>query len=399
VKRAHRNVVLLTLAQALAMTAMIMNVTSTALAGYELASDKSLATLAVAFQFTATMLTTVPASMLMARLGRRPAFILGASAQLTGALGSVFAITHGQFWLFCLCGACFGSANGFSQYYRFAAADTADEAFRPKAISLVLAGGVAAALVGPEFARWSRDLLAVPYAGTYLMLSTMSAANCLLLGWLDIPRPPRTRFTAGRSLAEIAAQPLFKVAVLSSMAVYGTMSLLMTATPLAMAACGWRFDDSTFVIQWHALGMFAPAFFTGHLIRRFGLFPIMRLGGVLLAIGLVCDLTGQSVAHFWTGLTLLGVGWNFVFVGATTLLTDCYRSEEKAKVQALNDFCVFSTTALSAFSAGALQFHFGWQTLNYAIAPVVGFGTLALFWLRAGVRKPAATLVTPALRR
>jgi MFS family permease len=159
--------------------------------------------------------------------------------------------------------------------------------------------------------------------------------------------------------------------------------------PLSMAACGWRFEDSAFVIQWHALGMFAPAFVTGHLIRRFGLFPIMRLGGVLLLIGLVADLTGQSVAHFWTGLTLLGVGWNFVFVGATTLLTESYRAEERAKVQALNDFCVFSTSAVSAFSAGMLQFHFGWQALNYGIAPLVAVVTLGLFWLRPGRRKPA----------
>jgi MFS family permease len=387
--RARKNVVLLTVTQALAMTAMIMNVTSSALAGYELAPDKSLATLAIACQFTATMLTTVPASMLMARIGRRPAFIFGASAQLTGALGSALAVVSGQFWLFCLCGACFGIANGFSMYYRFAAADTADDAFRAKAISLVLAGGVAAALIGPEFARWSRDLLPEPYAGTYLMLATMSAANCCVLLLLDIPRPPRARFMAGRRLAEIVAQPMFMVAVASSMAVYGVMSLLMTATPLAMAACALRFEDSAFVIQWHALGMFAPAFFTGHLIRRFGLFPIMRVGALLLALGLAADLSGQSVAHFWSGLTLLGIGWNFVFVGATTLLTETYRPEEKAKVQALNDFCVFSTTAVAAFSAGALQFRFGWETLNYAIAPVVAAAILGLLWLRRGLHKPA----------
>jgi MFS family permease len=372
------------------MTAMIMNVTTSALAGYELAPDKSLATLAIACQFTATMLTTVPASMLMARIGRRPAFILGASAQLTGALGSAVAIMAGQFWLFCVCGAFFGIANGFAMYYRFAAADTADEAFRAKAISLVLGGGVAAALIGPEFARWSRDVLPHIYAGTYLMLATMSVANCLVLTLLDIPKPARARFTGGRPLREIAAQPMFLVAVVSSMLVYGVMSLLMTATPLAMAACALRFEDSAFVIQWHALGMFAPAFFTGHLIRRFGLFPIMRCGAVLLAIGLVADLSGQSVAHFWTGLTLLGIGWNFMFVGATTLLTETYRSDEKGKVQALNDFCVFSTTAVASFSAGALQFHFGWETVNYGVAPLVAVGILGLIWLRRGVRQPVA---------
>jgi MFS family permease len=221
------------------------------------------------------------------------------------------------------------------------------------------------------------------------MLATMSAANCCVLGLLDIPKPPRARFMAGRRLGEIAAQPRFLIAVVSSMAVYGVMSLLMTATPLAMAACSLRFEDTAFVIQWHALGMFAPAFFTGHLIRRFGLFPIMRIGALLLAFGLVADLSGQSVAHFWTGLTLLGIGWNFVFVGATTLLTETYRPDEKAKVQALNDFCVFSTTAVAAFSAGALQFHFGWEIINYAIAPLVAVAILGLFWVRRGVQKPA----------
>jgi MFS family permease len=389
--RARKNVFLLTVTQALAMTGTIINTTTSALAGYELATDKSLATLAIALQFSATMLTTVPASMLMGRIGRRPAFMLGAGAQFAGALGSCAAVLGGTFWLFCLSGVCFGIANGFSMYYRFAAADTADEVFRPKAISLVLGGGVAAALIGPEFARWSRDLL-LPhvYAGTYLTLAAMAATNFVVLGFLDIPRPMQARFTAGRSLARIAGQPLFIVSVASGMLAYGTMSLLMTATPLAMAACSYAFEDSAFVIQWHALGMFAPAFVTGHLIRRFGLHAIMRTGAALLALGLAIDLSGQSIAQFWTGLTVLGVGWNFLFVGATMLLTETYRPEEKAKVQAINDFCVFSTTALASFSAGALQFHFGWQAVNYAVAPMIALAWLALLWLERVRRRAAA---------
>jgi MFS family permease len=372
------------------MTGTIMNATTSALAGHELASDKSLATLAVALQFTATMATTVPASMLMARIGRRPAFMIGATCQLVGALTAAAAIVSGLFWVFCLCGLLLGTANGFSIYYRFAAADTADEAFRPKAISLVLAGGVAAALIGPEFARWSRDLLLpYTYAGTFLTLATMGALNVIVLSFLDIPKPPRARFAGGRPMRRIAAQPLFVVAVLSGMVAYGVMSLLMTATPLAMAACGWRFEDSAFVIQWHALGMFAPAFVTGHLIRRFGVLTIMQTGAALLAVCLAVDLSGLTVAHFWTGLTLLGVGWNFMFVGATTLLTQTYRSEERAKVQAVNDLCVFSATALGAFSAGALQFHVGWAAMNWVVVPLIGAAVVALALGRRASRRPA----------
>jgi MFS family permease len=391
VDRARKNVLLLTVTQALAMTGQIMNVTTSALAGYELATDKSLATLAVGLQFTATMAAVVPASMLMARIGRRWGFVLGALAQVVGALGAAASILVGNFWLFSLCGLLFGIANGCSIYYRFAAADTADDAFRAKAISLVLGGGVAAALVGPEVARWSRDLM-LPhlYAGTYGLLGCLGVANCLVLAFLDIPKPPRARFTAGRRLTQIAAQPRFMVAVLSAMLAYGVMSLLMTATPLAMMACGHTFDDSALVIQWHALGMFAPAFVTGHLIRRFGLATIMQTGAAVLLVGLAADLAGQAVVHFWVGLVLLGVGWNFLFVGATTLLTETYRPEEKAKVQALNDLCVFSVTALAAFSAGALQFHFGWDMVNYGVVPLVVLALVGSLWLRRTAQRPAA---------
>jgi MFS family permease len=365
-------------------------VTTSALAGYALAEDKSLATLAVGLQFSATMAAVVPASMLMARIGRRWGFTIGALSQVTGAIGAAIAILIGNFWLFSLCGMLFGIANGCSIYYRFAAADTASDAFRPKAISLVLGGGVAAALVGPEVARWSRDLM-LPhlYAGTYALLCTLGIVNSFVLAFLDIPKPPKARFTAGRKLSEIAAQPRFVVAVLSGMLAYGLMTLLMTATPLAMAACGHTFDDSARVIQWHALGMFAPAFITGHLIRRFGLPAVMQAGAALLVGALIADVAGQSVANFWLGLLLVGVGWNFLFVGATTLLTETYRPEEKAKVQALNDLCVFSTTALAAFSAGALQYHLGWNMVNYGVAPLVVIALLGSLWLRRA-RRPAA---------
>ena len=389
--RARKNVGLLTVTQALAMTGQIMNVTTSALAGYALAEDKGLATLAVGLQFTATMATTIPASMLMARIGRRWGFTVGALSQVAGALGAAAAILIGNFWLFSVCGILFGIANGCASFYRFAAADTADDKFRATAISLVLGGGVAAALVGPEVARWSRDLL-LPhlYAGTYVLLAGLGVINSLVLARLDIPKPPRARFTAGRPLLEIAAQPRFVVAVLSAMLAYGTMTLLMTATPLAMMVCGHSFDDSAFVIQWHALGMFAPAFVTGHLIRRLGLPTIMQAGALVLMVGVGIDLWGQAVVFFWVGLILLGVGWNFLFVGATTLLTDTYRPEEKAKVQAINDLCVFSSSATAAFSAGALQHRFGWEIVNYGVVPLIVLALLGGLWLRWTVQRPAA---------
>ncbi|MFY7961251.1 MAG: MFS transporter [Elsteraceae bacterium] len=388
---AQRNVLILASAQGLAVTGTIMVTTASALVGHMLAVDKSLATLPIALQFTATMAVTIPASLLMARIGRRAGFILGASTQMVGAGCATFAIIQGSFLLFCLSGLLLGMANATSQYYRFAAADAADAKFKPKAISFVLTGGVAAAVFGPQMATMTRDYLPLyPFAGLFLFICLLSIANMAVLAFLRIPKPPRSHFGGGRPMAKIIAQPVFIVAAFGGMIAYGVMVLVMTATPLAMAACDYAFNDSAFVIQWHVLGMFAPAFFTGHLITRFGVLTVMQVGVVLLVGSIVASISGLSIPHFWVGLVLLGVGWNFLFVGATTLLTEAYLPEEKAKVQAINDFLVFGSSAAGSFAAGHLLHTIGWQAVNWGVAPLALMIMVGLIWLKLSGGRRAA---------
>lgn len=388
---AQRNVLILASAQGLAVTGTIMVTTASALVGHMLAVDKSLATLPIALQFTATMAVTIPASLLMARIGRRAGFILGASTQMVGAGCATFAIIQGSFLLFCLSGLLLGMANATSQYYRFAAADAADAKFKPKAISFVLTGGVAAAVFGPQMATMTRDYLPLyPFAGLFLFICLLSIANMAVLAFLRIPKPPRSHFGGGRPMAKIIAQPVFIVAAFGGMIAYGVMVLVMTATPLAMAACDYAFNDSAFVIQWHVLGMFAPAFFTGHLITRFGVLTVMQVGVVLLIGSIAASISGLSIPHFWVGLVLLGVGWNFLFVGATTLLTEAYLPEEKAKVQAINDFLVFGSSAAGSFAAGHLLHTIGWQAVNWGVAPLALMIMVGLVWLKLSGGRRAA---------
>ena len=262
---AVRNVVLLAICQALAMTGMTMNMTVTALTGHDLAPDPAWATLPLSLQFLATMLTTMPASLYMRRVGRRFGFATGVLIGVSGAIVAALSILNHQFALFCLGSMLIGSFQGFAILYRYAAADTASESFRPRAISLVLAGGVVAALAGPELAKWSHDLLApITFAGTFLVIAGVQSISLIFLTFVKIPTPtPAERADSGRPLLEIVRQPVFIVAILGAMIGYGSMTFLMTATPLAMVACGFAFADAAFVIQWHAVGMFLPSFFTG----------------------------------------------------------------------------------------------------------------------------------------
>jgi len=271
------------------------------------------------------------------------------------------------------------------------AADTASPAFKSKAISLVLAGGVVAALFGPETAKWSRDLFdPVAFAGCFIAISALLSVTFLVLCFLNIPRIATDQGPdTGRPLGEIARQPVFVVACAAATIAYGTMSFVMTATPLAVLGCGLKFEDAAFVIQWHVLGMFAPSFVTGHLISRFGTLNVMLAGAVLLAGCVAVANSGVALSQFWAALVLLGVGWNFLFIGGTTLLTEVYRPTEKAKVQALSDFVTFSTTAVASFSAGALQNLYGWTTINLAVAPPVGLAGILILWLW-WLRRPVA---------
>jgi len=376
-----KNVLILAACQAMLMTGGSLLIATSALVGYRLAPDRALATLPLAMQMLASMLTSIPASLLMQRFGRRAGFLLGSTIGITGAGLATVAIVTGNFTLFVFGAALSGMFAGFGNYYRFAAADVATVDYRSTAISYVMAGGVIAAFIGPNLAHWTSAWLVAPFAGSYLALAAILMLSFTTQLFLDIPRPVRAAHGSGRTLAAIARQPVFIVAAIGGMLGYGIMALVMTATPLAMHEHNYAFGDTAFVIEWHVLGMFAPSFFTGHLIRRFGVLQVMLVGGLLSAVCVGINLTGTSLSHFWLALFLLGMGWNFLFIGATTLLTETYAQEEKAKTQALNDFLVFSTVTIAVLSAGSLQHHLGWQAVNYGVIPLIAVTVIAVAWL------------------
>jgi predicted MFS family arabinose efflux permease len=381
----RKTVLLLAGCQALAMTSMSVLATTSAIIGHMLAVNKALSTVPVALQMTGMMSATIPAALLMARIGRRGGFWTGAALGATGGVVAGIAVWLASFPLFCLGTLLIGCSNGFAQQYRFAAAELADEGFRARAISLVLAGGVVSGVFGPEMARWSRDLFSpVLFAGCFAMIVALQLGAATLLSFVRLPPPPARGSIrgAGRPLGEIVRQPLFIVALLAGMVGYGVMSLVMTATPIAMIGCGFHFTDAAFVIQWHILGMYAPSFVTGHLISRFGLSTVLFAGVVLLIACCGINLAGISEHNFWAANALLGIGWNFLFIGATTLLTRTYRPEERAKVQALNDFMIFGTSTFAAFSSGALLAGFGWTSVQLTVLPFVAVAAAAVIWLR-----------------
>lgn len=389
-----RNVVLLAICQALAMTGMSVNMTVTALVGQQLASDPAWATLPLALQFTATMLTTLPASFLMRLIGRRSGFALGISIGIVGALIAFHGIFERSFLIFVVGSMMIGCFQGFAVFYRHAAADTASQSFRSKAISLVLAGGVFAALVGPELSKWSYDLFSpVIYAGCFIVVACVQALSFAFLYFVRIPpaaKPPEGVHV--RPLSVIVRQPTFLVAAIGAMIGYGVMSFVMTATPLAIMGCGYEFRDAAFVIQWHVLAMYAPSFFTGSLIQRFGVRQVMLTGAIILTGAVAVNVGGIEIERFWLGLVLLGVGWNFMFVGGTSLLAECHTPEERAKVQGLNDFLVFGTVTASSFASGALLNAFGWNAVNYGVLPLLGVATaviaFALWRQRVSIQRP-----------
>lgn len=379
-----RNVLLLALCQALSMSMMTVMITVSALVGQMLAADPALATLPLAVQFAAAMAATIPASLAMKRIGRRAGFTLGTLAGAAGGLLAMQAVFAGDFLLYCAANLLIGAAMAFAQFYRFAAADAADERVRGRAISFVLAGGVAAALFGPELAKWSRDLFApMLFAGSFAAIAVLNLAVVLVLRFVAIPPPSAAeRRAVGRPLKTLARQPAFVVAVLSGMLGYGCMNLVMTATPLAMAAVPHAFDETAFVIQWHALGMFAPSFVTGALIARFGVPVILTTGALLVAGCVAINLSGDGIWQFWTALVLLGLGWNFLYVGGSTLLTATYRPAERAKAQALNDFLVLGMVTLTALLSGLLHDRLGWQAVNVAALIPAATILAAIAWLR-----------------
>ncbi len=388
-----RNVLLLSGCVALSGTGASIVMVVTALAGKSLAADPLHATLPLALQFTFTAVGAVPAALLMRRIGRRAGFTLGQFIGCGAAALSAYAIFLQSFALFALGGALLGIHNAFWQQLRFAAGETSSERFRSRAISYVMAGGVAGAIFGPELAKYGFDLFQpVLFAGSFLIIAILCLCGVVVLQFVDIPRTDADRSgDSGRPLAEILRQPVVAVAILAGMLGYAVMSLVMTATPLAMEVCGFVIDDSARVIQWHAVAMFAPGFFTGHLIRRYGVIRIIFAGVVLNVLCLVMNTTGIAFFNFWFGLVFLGLGWNFMFVGATNLLTEGYRPKERAKVQAANDFLVFSGVAVASFSSGALHEAYGWTAVNLAIALPVTVVFAAIIWYRFFYRPVAAT--------
>ena len=385
---ALRNLPLLAACQALLLMNGVTLIAVNTLVGLALAPDASLASLPVTAYVVGTALTTIPAAFFMRRQGRRAGFMLGAVIGMAGGLASALAVQAGSFWLLCLGTMMGGAYNAFGLQYRFAAADAAPADWKSRAISLTLAGGIVGGILGPETGKLTRDLLAPPFLASYLTLTAYAFAALLVASRLDIPPlAAHQQAAGGRPLREIARQPAFAVAVLAAAAGYGVMNLLMTATPLAMQVCGHPFADAAFVLEWHVIGMFAPSFFTGQLIRRFGVGRILLAGALLLLACVGVTLAGVSVMHFWAGLLLLGVGWNFLYIGGTTLLTETHRPEERAKVQGGNDFLVFAVQGVTSLGAGALVTGGGWQVLNLLALPVVlATGAAIVAYLARGGR-------------
>lgn len=382
--RAKRNVGVLFLTHAILGAQMPIHIILGGLAGALLAPDPALATLPISFTVLASMFTAAPASLFMGRFGRRLGFLVGALAASLGGACCMAALFLGSFELLVVGSALAGIYQSFQGYYRFAAADTASQAFKPKAISWVLAGGLIAALLGPEIAQNTRDFFApIPYAGAYGAMLLINIVGAGVLLFLDIPTPPRrVRGTsAGRPLSVIVRQPRVAVAIICGMVSFALMALVMTSTSLAMVGCGFSPDDAADVVRWHAFAMFAPSFFTGTIIARFGQIKVMSVGLVLLAGCGVVALSGVDLTQFYVALILLGLGWNFGFIGATSLLASAHEPEEQAKVQGLNDFLVFGLVSVASFSSGALLDAHGWDVVQYAMAPALVLAGGAIIWL------------------
>jgi len=388
-----RNVLLLASTQALFQTVSVMVMTLSGLVGLQLASDKRLATLPIAMMMVAAAATMIPASMFMQRFGRKAGFLLGTALGCAAGLTAAGAIWLQDFWLFVFANMLVGGYQGFAQYYRFAAADVASADFKSRAISWVIAGGVVAALAGPNIARVTQGMGSVPFMAAYLASFVVSVLAFLIVTRIDIP-PMAVSEVHGpaRPLLEIMRQPVFLTALIGSSVGYAVMVMVMTATPLAMQICGQSLGASATVIQWHVLGMFVPSFFTGNLIRRHGVLTIMGIGIALLAAHVAIALTGIEFLHFLSGLILLGVGWNFLFIGGTTLLTEAYRPTERAKAQAAHDFLMFGAVSLASFSAGGLLNAWGWESVNLTVLPFLGLALTAVMGLTV-VRRRAVVSV------
>lgn len=380
--KARRNTILLSASQALYGINAFTLITTGGLVGHMLAEDKGLATLPITTFVTGTTLMTLPASMFMRRVGRRAGFMTGVGFGLAGSLLAAYAIYLQSFWLFSLATFLTGGYQAFAQYYRFAATDVASEGFKAKAISWVLAGGLIAAIFAPMIVIWTKALSPVLFAGCFLASAGLGVIALAVASRIDIPLPRDIDGPSdARPLSTILRQRRLLVAIFCGIATYGMMNLVMTASPLAIVACGFSVDAAAWVIQWHVLAMYVPSFFTGHLINRFGKEKVIAAGMIMLAGCGVVALAGIDMVNFGVALVLLGLGWNFGFVGSTAMVTDCYRPSERNKVQGINDFCVFGMVAVASFTSGKLLHLVGWDAVVMTLFPIVALGLCLIAWL------------------
>ncbi len=387
--RAKRNVAVLVIAQAFLGAQMPMIFTIGGLAGQSLASNVCFATLPISLIVLGSMLTATPLSSFMQKYGRRAGFILGAAGGALGALIGAYGLYVQSFPLFLLGSLFTGVYMSAQGFFRFAAVDTAPEAFRAKAISYVMAGGLVSAIIGPQLVKVTSQALVVPFLGAYLAVIAINVIGSLLFFLLDIPDPEPSDgpVDSGRSRLELLKTPRIAVAIICAMVSYALMNLVMTSTPLAVVGCGFSQGDAADVVTGHVLAMFAPSFFTGHLIARFGVEKIVALGLVILAAAGAVALSGVELTHFFLALILLGLGWNFGFIGATTMLAGAHRPEERGKVQGMNDMIVFGCVTLASLASGGLMNCSGgtavqgWTAVNYAMVPFLALAGGALIWL------------------
>ncbi|MFN7725777.1 MAG: MFS transporter [Rubrivivax sp.] len=379
----NRHLLLLALCQGLFLTNNVTFIAINGLVGWQLAPVGWMATLPVTGYVVGGALSTGLVARAQARWGRQRSFQLGLLVAAASAAVCALAVFTRQFWLLVAATVVAGFYNANASLYRFAGPELVAPAFKERAISLVLAGGILGAFAGPNLASGTRDWLAVPFAGAYLALVGVALVALVALSCIRFPThvPPVAGSPQGRSVRELARQPVFVVAVGAAALGYGVMNLLMAATPIAMQQCSHPFSSAALVLEWHVLGMFVPSFFTGHLIKRFGALPVMAVGVVLNAVCVAVALSGVDLMQFLVALFVLGVGWNFLYTGGTTLFTQTYRPEEKIRAQAAMDFCVFATMAVTSFASGALITTQGWTLLNLgSLVPIALVGA-ALAWL------------------
>ena len=388
----NRNLWLLAVCQGLFLTNNVTFIAINGLVGLALAPYGWMATVPVMGYVVGGALSTGIVARTQTAFGRKASFQMGLAVALGSALLCAYAAFSRDFWLLCAATVIAGYYNANAQLYRFAAAELALPPAREKAISLVMAGGLLGAVLGPNLASATREMFAVPFAGAYIALAFVALVSMGLLALIDFPPPlPKGAKAGGRPLSEIMKQPVFIVAAAAGALGYGVMNLLMASTPIAMQNCGLPFSDAALVLEWHVIGMFAPGFFTGHLIRRFGALPIMGVGVVLNAACIVIALAGVDLHNFLLALFLLGVGWNFLFTGSTTLSLSAYTAEEKDRAQGALNFFVFATLAVTSFASGVLVTTQGWNLLNYGSLVPVALTGFSLLWLAGRQRSPRAT--------